>query len=119
MNIREMQQAAWQVAEDHGFHKKASETGERLVDVPERLVLIHSEVSEALECYRDGDMISEISHLNYGAEGKPVGFPTELADIVIRVFDLAQDLGIDLQAEIERKHEYNKGRPYRHGRKVL
>jgi len=43
--------------------------------------------------------------------------PSELADIVIRVYDLAGALGIDLDAAIEVKHQYNVGRPYRHGGK--
>lgn len=71
--------------------------------VPELLCLIHSEVSEALEVYRGG---------HDGTLGE------ELADVVIRVMDLAEAYGIDLYKEIHKKHEYNKTRPYRHGGKV-
>lgn len=48
---------------------------------------------------------------------KPEGIPAELADIVIRVMDCAVRYGIDLGAEIELKHAYNKTRPFRHGGK--
>ena len=52
-----------------------------------------------------------------GYELKPEGFPTELADVVIRVGDLAGRLGIDLAAVIGEKMAYNITRPYRHGGK--
>ena len=45
--------------------------------------------------------------------------PEELADAVIRIFDLAGFLCIDLEKYIDQKHEYNRGRPYRHGNKVV
>jgi len=72
--------------------------------IPEILCLIHSEVSEALEAYRNGD----------GAN-----FREELADIAIRLFDAAEAYGVDLDAEIRKKHAYNLTRPYRHGGKII
>ena len=71
--------------------------------VPELLCLIHSEVSEALEAYRNQD---------------EKNLAEELADIVIRVFDMAEGLDIDIEKEIIIKHEHNKTREYRHGGKV-
>ncbi len=92
----------------------APEVGPEFVDVPAKLCLIHSEVSEALEAYRvDADLVRS----TLGPEGKPEGFPSELADTVIRAMELAAALGIDLEAEIERKHLYNVTRPYMHGGK--
>ena len=43
-------------------------------------------------------------------------FREELADTFIRLFDLCGGLGIDIQAEIEKKCEKNKARPYKHGK---
>jgi len=86
------------------IHKNAKEKGfwDEERNFGEALALIHSEVSEALEAYR-----------NYDTDG--IG--EELADIVIRVFDLAHGLGFDIEEEITRKMEYNAHRPRMHGKR--
>ncbi len=50
---------------------------------------------------------------------KPEGIPSELADVVIRVFDMCGYYGIDLEAAIKEKMAYNKTRPFKHGGKKL
>ncbi len=40
----------------------------------------------------------------------------ELADAVIRIFDLAQALNLPLPEAIMEKHRYNSTRPYKHGK---
>lgn len=50
----------------------------------EKAALIHSEISEALECYRNGEMDTV-----YDTDSKPTGFWTEIADVVIRCADWA------------------------------
>jgi hypothetical protein len=98
---------AYDNAVAHGFYDSNP-------SVPERLCLIHSEVSEALEAYRDGEMKPSITEF-----GKPVGLPSELADIIIRVVDLAFYKEIDLDEAVRVKMAYNITRPFKHGRKVL
>jgi NTP pyrophosphatase (non-canonical NTP hydrolase) len=66
-----------------------------------RLMLITGEVAEAHEALRKNDADN---------------FQEELADIVIRIFDLCGGLTIDLEAEIHKKMEKNKDRPYKHGK---
>lgn len=53
-----------------------------------------------------------------GFEPKPVGVPSELADIIIRTLDTAAAWGIDIDAAIERKMAYNLTRAHKHGRKA-
>lgn len=106
-----------------GWYEGADKTDPH--QIASRLALIHSEVSEALEAVRDRDMELRYEDMSDPFAPiivelkKPEGFPAELADIVIRVFDLAGWLEIDLGTAIAKKHEYNAMRPHRHGGKAL
>lgn len=117
--MRQLVEDAHLNASSKGFWDDCKSYSDRVRTIPEKLALIHSEVSEALECYRDGDMDTTVNAdkvLVEGGPGKPEGFPSELADIIIRVFDLAGALQIDLQAEVELKMAYNATRRAKHGK---
>ena len=105
MDMQELQKKIHENAVRKGFWESDN--------IPEKLCLIHSEVSEALEEYREYNMKTIL----HDTTTKPIGFPSELADIVIRVLDLSEKLGIDLQKEIIKKYAYNLTRPYKHGGK--
>ena len=81
-------------------------------EIPELIALIHSELSEALEEYR----VSENLDIRY-ENNKPEGFVVELADVLIRIFDLSGKYKIDLNKALETKLKYNETREYRHGNK--
>ena len=80
----------------------------------ELVALAHSELSEALEAYRDRGFIDTVTE-----NGKPEGVASELADTVIRIADMCGALGIDLSAAVVKKMAYNATRTYRHGGKRL
>jgi NTP pyrophosphatase (non-canonical NTP hydrolase) len=106
MEIKELVKQAHNNAINHGFwdfydnlahgHK---ETEQAIIS--QFLMLIVGEVSEAQEGLRHGDIDN---------------FKEELADVAIRLGDLAGGLNIDLEAEIKKKMEINKNRPYKHGK---
>jgi len=100
------------------------------VDIPAELALIHEEVSEALQAYRDprmhprrcyvsrGDEIVDVTD-GMGAAGKPEGLALELVDVLIRVLKLGVAARLPIAAELRRKMAYNAARPARHGGKRL
>lgn len=91
------------------------------------VALLHSEVSEALEAFRDRGLEAAEEHYDVRcAMGndcrctpKPIGVGSELADVFIRLLDTCHRYGIDLANEYEKKMTYNRTRPYRHGGKSL
>lgn len=70
--------------------------------LPQKLLLIHSEISEACEADRKGLKDSHLPHRD--------GVEVELADAVIRCFDLAGALGYNLGDAIAEKMRYNAQR---------
>ncbi|QNJ59294.1 MazG-like nucleotide pyrophosphohydrolase [Mycobacterium phage MrMiyagi] len=105
-------------------------------NVGELAALLHSEVTEAFESYRDNEPQLAYEY-NWGDEveirkdpvmlvaghenpvyGKPIGEASELADVIIRVLDWADEREIPLIKAIIEKHKFNQTRAYRHGNKA-
>jgi NTP pyrophosphatase (non-canonical NTP hydrolase) len=107
VGLRELQKECWQTAENHGFH----DVGRSFGDV---IALIVSEAAEAFEAYREGHALDEVWYEKNST--KICGVGSELADILIRTLDAAEDAGIDLMTVTAEKMAYNKTRPFLHGK---
>ena len=77
----------------------------------EVIALCHSELSEALEEIRAGRPA-----VWYDGD-KPEGWAVEMVDCMIRILDYLGHTEMDVDAILREKHEYNKTRPYKHGKK--
>lgn len=129
-SLNELAKQIHETAINHGWWEKERE-------LPELIALFHSELSEALEEYREKrphvwylcnmgmtkpcNPDCERLHLANVAcpwrGEKPEGTAIELADCIIRILDYCAHANIDIDAAIEAKMKYNETRPYRHGNK--
>lgn len=94
LTLRYLTKLCHEIAVEKGFWDQERNIGEALM-------LIVTELAEAMEAHRIQDYEN---------------FKEELADTFIRLFDLCGGLGVDIQKEIQKKAEKNKGRPYKHGK---
>lgn len=104
-------------AHEKGFYD-TTETEDQYI---ERLCNnLHDEVSELHEAWRNGKLHEPCDKADKMEEAGilPMScLEEELADIIIRAFDNAVQLGIDITSAVLRKHAFNQTRSYRHGNK--
>ena len=121
VKLDELSKVIHDIAKSKGFWDKPSETGTLLM-------LVTSELSEALEAdrkgkYADMQRFSEDSvymkgsFVNSFEECIKDTFEDELADSLIRILDIAASRNIDIQEHVLLKLKYNQTRPYKHGKK--
>jgi len=101
--IDNIQKAIHETAKEKGWWDEPRETGTCLM-------LMVSELAEAMEGYRVGnppsDKIPAFSQIE-----------EELADVIIRILDYAEHNGFCIEGAIVAKMAYNKTREHRHGGK--
>ena len=96
--------AVWLNADMHGWHEPSATFGENIAH-------IHSELSEALQAYRENGCDTEEQKRKIGEE---------FADVVLLVMHVCRQMEIkNIEEIITEKHLNNIGRPYRHGNKKL
>lgn len=77
LNLNALIAEAYNTALEKGWYEKGDK------DPFEVVVNFQGEISEAWEDWRNHKM-----ELAFDEKGKPIGFPTEAADILVRVFDI-------------------------------
>ena len=113
MDLQAMAETVWQIAEGKGHHENLSTIPLREATLV-RLALIHTEVSEAAQLVRrHGIRRMNAAENRIDGQAKAVRdeLAEELADIIIRVGDLAVELEIDLNIATDKKLAKNRLRP--------
>jgi|688.fasta_scaffold119660_6 hypothetical protein len=94
--------------------------------VSQKLMLITTEIGEAMEALRDDNYSIILKDWHFDIEDRETKiffednikntFEDEIADSIIRLLDLSGGLNIDIQKHIDLKLKYNKTRGYKHGK---
>lgn len=119
-NLNELSKQIYEANKLKGFDAKNENIGQTLM-------LIVSELSEALEALRKNRRANlelyDHNTTNNGLEFELAfqveikdTFEDEITDSIIRLFDLCGALEIDIERHIELKRAYNSLRPYKHGK---
>ena len=80
-------------------------------DIPGLLMLVNSELCEALEAQRNHNPLDKHLPTRNSLE-------VELADAVIRIMDIGEAYGLDVAGALIDKAKFNESRPHRHGGKA-
>ena len=103
--MQSLQRLCHQLAKEKGFWD------EKQRNKGELLMLVVSELGEALEALRKGN------RQKLGEEWRKDTFEDELADAIIRLLDLVESENVDMNWQIFNKLDYNKTREHKHGKK--
>lgn len=144
--LNELSQQIYEQNEDKGFYEDGNKLRTLVAnEAPElmpilenfitgqRIALITSEASEALEADRKNKSVNEVRYFDeaWKNTAKEVSDETfkhsfegvvkdtmedEIADILIRVLDFCGANNIDIDFHVQAKLRYNSLRPYKHGK---
>jgi len=108
----------------HRIYKANAEKGfwDKERNVGEMLMLVVSELGEAMEAHRKGLLTTNEDWLLYAATDDFKSnikdkFEDEIADAIIRLLDMCGGLSINIEEHIQHKVAYNQSREKFHGKK--
>lgn len=110
--LNELAEEIYQNNKEKGFWDKERNVGEMLM-------LVTSELGEAMEAHRKGRFANLEAYEEFSEDFEDAikdTFEDEIADSVIRLLDMCGGLGIDIDTHIRLKLEYNKTRERLHGK---
>jgi NTP pyrophosphatase (non-canonical NTP hydrolase) len=120
-NLNELANYIHATVKAKGFWDKPRETGTLLM-------LIVTELSEAMEAYRNNKHANKISLVELLHDNNPKSFvklfenfvkdtfEDEITDVFIQLFDFIGFLQIDIKTHLALKMKFNLTRPYKHGK---
>ena len=103
-DFNDIQKFVYRTAVEHGWYEQDT------FNDGEKIALMHSELSEALDALREGNPPSKHIPEFTGAE-------EELADAIIRIMDYAEHRGFDVVGAMLAKAVFNEKREFKHGGK--
>lgn len=109
MHFNDIINEAHQTATKNGFW---DDRRDNPIGIATALMLINSELVEAMNV----DRVTDVAKLEVGHPDLEK-FGEELADVVIRLADLAGYLNLDMDYIITTKLEINRSRPRKHGKR--
>jgi hypothetical protein len=130
MTVTELQQQLYKTNADHGFN-------DPYITMDQKMLLVIREITEAVEELRAGKTpvqiyfpglvlaredkpsMDQIFEFAVEQKVKPEGFPIELVDAIIRLFNMVSDLGYSVEQLVVLKDAYNQSRPFKHGGKAF
>lgn len=98
--VRALQNEAYATALAHGWWAHPP-------DIPEALALAQVELAEAFIAWQEND------RLFHFVDGKPDGFASELADVIVYCLSIAGAAGVDVAQALMHKMAWNAGRSSR------
>lgn len=113
--VNDLAEQIFQVNEEHGFWEEGVIPGDGLL-IP-KLLLIVSEVVEALDVFRNSYDDADIDPQSGMTPMQEADFAEEVSDAIIRALDLSAGYQLDIGDVTISKIETNRHRPHRHNKR--